>query len=262
MRPGDAAVSVSQMWHRRNRPAHHEFRQRVVQIWIDPDRPEELFDHHPLWSCGRWRPVRFARHDYLDGSDRPIGPAVRDLLEEPLGRRPAGPVRMLTQPRTWGWLFNPITVYLAWDGGGPPVGAVLEVTNTPWKERLTYPLALEADGGRLRATFAKRLHVSPFLDEDHHYHLALTPGDDGRNFELTLDVVPSMGTQIGGEATDDPVMETSLLVERRPPTTAALTAALARHPLATHRVSLGIHVQAARLVAKRVPFVPHPKRRP
>ena len=58
-------------------------------------------------------------------------------------RRPLGPVRTLTQVRTWGYLFNPITVTTGGPRGrarraAPPDVVVLEVTNTPWKERHWY----------------------------------------------------------------------------------------------------------------------------
>ena len=45
----------------------------------------------------------------------PLDEAVRDLVEERTGTRPVGPIGVLTQLRTWGWLFNPITTYYCWD---------------------------------------------------------------------------------------------------------------------------------------------------
>jgi DUF1365 family protein len=77
---------------------------------------------------------------------------------------------MLSQVRRWGWLFNPITFFFVWDrpsntlpAAQNPVGAVLEVTNTPWKERARYPLVLEASDDCLIAEFDKAMHVSPVV---------------------------------------------------------------------------------------------------
>lgn len=275
--PGSAAVGRGRVWHRRNRPTVHQFEYDVNHIWIDPDRPEELFDRHRLWSCRRPCPIRFRRADYFDGSTDPIGPAIRAALAVPLGREPQGPIRMLTQPRTWGWLFNPITVYLVWDDPvwddppGPPepaaqpIGAVLEVTNTPWKERLTYPVALRPDGDRLTAEFDKILHVSPFLDENHTYRLTVSADTEPGHVELSLDVHPWSTCRPADDSPvairSSPIVETSLRLALLEPTAQNMTAALYRNPLPTHRVSLGIHLQAARLLGKRVPFVPHPKHR-
>ncbi|MEM7273436.1 MAG: DUF1365 domain-containing protein [Actinomycetota bacterium] len=267
---GGPAVAFGSVWHRRNRPAIHEFRYPVTQIWLDPDRPGELFDRHPLWSTRARRPIRFRPRDHLDGSDTPIGPRIRAALEPVLGREPTGPVRLLAQPRIWGWLFNPIAVHLAWDlPAEPPVGVVLEVTNTPWKERTLYPLALARDPApgtgpgpgsiELAAGFDKTLHVSPFLDRDLRYHFRIgerlpdrSAGD--RRLTITIDVARP-------DRPDAPVVETALAVHLRPPDRRTMTAALTNAPLSTHRVSAGIHLQALRLATKRVPFVPHPSRR-
>ncbi|MGH1504457.1 MAG: DUF1365 domain-containing protein [Acidimicrobiales bacterium] len=249
--------------HRRHRPTHHEFRRTVHYVWFDPDRPDELCRHHATWSTARWRPVQLRTDsidgDYGDGSAMPLGDQARDRLAEALGRRPAGPVRLLTQPRRWGWLFNPISVFVVWDDAdADPIGAVLEVTNTPWKERHHYAVALQADpGGGFRARFDKALHVSPFLDEDHRYDLWLD-GDDDR-LALRLDVVQRDVSS--GAAPPTPIVETELRTERRRATAETLAHDLFAAFVPTHRVSIGIHVEAARLAWKRVPFVPHPRRR-
>lgn len=310
MRPGPPAICPGTVMHHRFAPADHRFTYPVTHVWIDPDHPEALFGAHPLWSSRRPAPVRFRRRDYLDGGDAPLGPAVRRALVPALGREPTGPLRMLTQPRTWGWLFNPITIHLAWDapagdtGGDPPgpVAALLEVTNTPWKERHLYPVALQAadDGAeRYEATFDKTLHVSPFLDEDHRYHLTVAsapgrarPGATApaeRRVVVTLDVLaggsPATGAspgagadagrqagvrrihEAGGVETIDNspdgrlVLTTRLVIDQYPVERALLTQALRHNPLPTHRVSLGIHHQAWRLWRRGVPFVPHPRRR-
>lgn len=269
--PGEAALAVGRVVHHRLRPVEHRFDYPMTQVWIDPDDPGRLFDRHPLWSHRRPAPVRFRCRDHLDGSDAPLGPRVRDLLAERLGRPVDGPLRMLTQPRVWGWLFNPITVFLAWDDpGAGPVAALLEVTNTPWKERHHYGLALEPVPGdepgpapTVRSTFAKALHVSPFLDLDHTYSLTLGTGGSATMLDLSLDVIPVRPPADAGPT--GPILRTRLITRRlaatQPGTRRAMTAVLRPDRLPTHRVSAGIHRQAATLWRRRVPFVPHPDRR-
>jgi DUF1365 family protein len=220
-------------------------------IWIDPDDPDELTRRHRLWSSRRPSPVRFDRNDYGLPEDPPsLGHAARSALREPLGRVPNGSVRMLTQPRTWGWLFNPITVYLVWhDDRSDPVGLVADVTNTPWKERHRYAVALSGTDP-LRATFDKVMHVSPFLHTDARYDLELRMHDD--RLELGIDVV-----DLGGPA--DPVLRTRLVVGDWSADRRAMTRHLTRRPFATHRVSSRIHREAVHLWRKGVPFVKHPR---
>ncbi len=270
VRPGPAAVGLGTVWHRRNgspdaakssrNETHHEFRYSTLQVWLDPDHPTDIVDHHRLWSTGRLRPVQFRRSDYFDGGTGPIGPAVRNQFAEQTGLAPTGPLRMLTQPRTWGWLFNPITAYLLWrDPNSDPIGAVLEVTNTPWKERHHYSVAFEpTQDGAMVAEFDKILHVSPFLDERHRYRLRFHIDEQStkRVLNLSIDVVNA-----NAPSNARPILETATSVTLVPPSKKVLTWAPLHTPLATHRVSLGIHTQAARLAAKRVPFVSHPSKR-
>jgi DUF1365 family protein len=225
-------------------------------VWLDPDRPEDLCRHHRFWSSHQPALVRFRRRDYGDERTSPLGILTRDDLQPVLGHRPDGPIRMLTQVRRLGWLFNPITIYFAWDHDNPePVGAVLEVTNTPWKERHRYAIALRPTGERgdsQFATFPKVLHVSPFLDEKMTYDFRIAGGD---RLDIRLDVIEQDASHTG------PVISTSLTLDRHPAERATLRRALFDLPFSTYQVSAGIHRQAARLAIKGVPFVSHPRRR-
>lgn len=255
MTPGPPALCEGTVVHRRSETAEHQFTYPISQVWIDPDRPADLCDLHPAWSARRPSPVRFRRKDYGAQPTGSLVEAARTDVSSLLGRSVEGPVRMLTQLRRWGWLFNPITVFLVWDSETsegpqhPPVGAVLEVTNTPWKERHRYPLALRADGTSLRADFDKSLHVSPFLDMDYRYDLRIADRDD--RVAIDIDVV---------DQDDQVAVHTALRTQRVPADRAVLGASLRTTPLPTHRVSAGIHAQAARLWRKGVPFVSHPNR--
>ncbi|MEZ5379707.1 MAG: DUF1365 domain-containing protein [Acidimicrobiales bacterium] len=266
MTPGVASVCAGTVYHRRATPTEHSFEYPMSMVWIDPDHPNDLCHHHRLYSPAEPAPARFRRSDYGDERTPPLGLLVRDDLEPVLGHRPDGPIRMLTQLRRFGWLFNPITVYLAWDTTDPePVGAVLEVTNTPWHERHRYTIALHdaapaGPGPRLidlpegndapimrTARFPKSLHVSPFFGQDYDYLIGVAAGE-----QLRIDL------QLVDPTNETVALDTSLQLDRTPASRRALARNLWSAPLSTYRVSTGIHSQAARLAAKRVPFVRHP----
>ena len=78
-----------------------------------------------------------------------------------------GPVRLLTTPRTFGVIFNPVSFYYCFEGGALHT-VLAEVTNTPWGERHVYTAG---DG------IAKELHVSPLMGMDQTYRfVAPEPG--------------------------------------------------------------------------------------
>ena len=194
-----SAIYEGAVVHRRYEPVEHRFAYRIALPLLFLDELAAVARLHPLWSRHPG-PVWLRRADLLGDRSVPIDQAVRDLVEARLGVRPAGPIAVLAQPRTWGWLFNPISVYFCFADGGVGIDAlVLEVANTPWHERHSYVLA----GRSGTYEFAKAMHVSPFLGMDHDYHLDLDgPGErlsmalsnhqDGR---CVFDAQPDLASQ-------------------------------------------------------------------
>ena len=241
--------------HHRPGPPEHRFRARSTMVLLDADELGDLLGATPLWSARRWAPVQFRRRDYLDGTDRPLPEALGDLVEARTGRRPAGSMRVLTQLRRWGWLFNPLSIYWCDGPDGSPETVVLEVTNTPWHERHWYVLDAQPTVG-----FAKELHVSPFLPMDLTYQLQVDTGpetgpDADQHRPSRLDV------RLEARHRDRTVFDAHLALRRIELTPLHGVTTLARHPLATVGVSAGIHRQAGALWAKRVPVFAHPDRR-
>lgn len=232
--------------HRRVHPAH-EIRQRVRYSYLD------LAEVDAGRFPDRTTSGRFDRRDHLDGTDRPLRPAVLDLVEERTGRRPDGPVRLLTQLRTMGWLFNPLSVYYCTTADGADLDTlVLEVSNTPWHERHWYVLGAEQVSGR-GEPFAKSFHVSPFMPMDLTYRCrAPLPGS---SLALRLEL---SRTDVDG--VEHRVFDADLTGRQVGP-----GAATARRVVAgatqTVRVSAGIYAHAARLWSRGATFHGHPDRR-
>jgi len=179
---------------------------------------------------------------------------VRDLVARDGGHRPAGPVRLLTHLRYFGYGFNPVSFYYCFDAAGRELEAVVaEVNNIPWGERHCYVLRQQAGPGApwLLARSDKAMHVSPFHPMDLAYHWRLsTPGP-------ALAVHMALRRQ-GAAAGAAPVFGATLALQRRAIGGAALAAALLRFPLMTAQVTAAIHWQALRLWLKRVPVHDHP----
>ncbi|MEI7593150.1 MAG: DUF1365 family protein [Actinomycetes bacterium] len=247
-----SALYEGSIWHRRLSPKPHSFKSSIVMTLLDLDEIDEVFDDMPLWSHRNAAPVHFRRSDYLDGGDGSLIDALGDVVERELGRRPAGPIRMLTHVRTWGWVFNPITIYWCFDAAGQPDVVVLEVTNTPWKERHWYVIEADSGDGTIRE-FPKSLHVSPFMDMDLTYRFSFTApvAEPGSSLAVRLELVRD----------DSTVFEAELALNRVALTRRSALTALLRHPLQTFRVSATIHLQAVRLWSKRVPYIKHPARK-
>lgn len=251
--PRASCLYVGEIRHRRFAPVEHGFRYRLFQVYLDLDELPGLFDERWLWSADRPNVAWFRRADHFGNPAVPLKSHVLDLVERDTGRRPGGPVRVLTHLRYFGYVINPVSFYWCHDEDGAVDAVVAEVHNTPWGERHGYVMdardAPRAPSGAHRFDARKGFHVSPFMDMDVDYRFVVgTPGE-----RLTV--------HIDNSRDGEPFFDATLTLARREMTRRSLASALARHPFQTAEVALGIYVQALRLWWKRVPFHPHPERR-
>lgn len=249
-----SAVYFGEVRHRRFAPVRNEFRYRLFLLYLDLAELPGLFDPYLLWSTKGPNVAWFRREDYLGDPSAPLDRAVRDLVEERLGIRPAGPVRLLTHLRYFGYLQNPVSFYYCYDREGKRVEAIVaEITNTPWGERHAYVFG---DRGNesvhpswRRYRFRKSFHVSPFLDMGIDYDWRFRePGEALSVFMIAFEK---------GER----IFDAGLSLRKKPLTSRTLAAALASHSFMSGKVVAGIYWQALRLWLKRVPFFAHPSKK-
>jgi uncharacterized protein len=241
-----SAVYTGRLTHARRAPKRHVFSYRLNMLYLDLDEIDTL---SAAWILrrGRFGLLSFCRADYLGPAHQPLKKTVLDLVETRLGMRPSGPVRLLTQVRWFGYVFNPVSFYYCFADDGHTLQAIVaEITNTPWQERHAY--VLPAADQEVRAAFQKAFHVSPFFDMAQRYRwLLTTPGD-----RLAVTMV--------NEKDGREVFSASLSLEREPLTSTSLVRAVLRYPLMAWRVHLGIYMQAFALWRKRTPYFDHPAR--
>jgi DUF1365 family protein len=236
--------------HRRFGPTENTFRYSVFMTLLDLAELDEVFRGRWFWSAHRPALAWFRREDHLGDPAVPLDTTVRDLVEAETGRRPAGPIRLLTNLRFFGYVINPISVYYCFDEADQQLDTVvLEVHNTPWGEIHPYVLGApepDARGAALAYHFTKAMHVSPFMDMDMEYRCRITP--PGKQIVLHLE-----NWQDG-----NCLFDATMTLARREMDGNALAAALFRHPFMTWKVAAGIYFQALRLWLKGTPFFPHP----
>ncbi len=237
--------------HARLKPFAHKFRYKIFMTYIDLDELDSLLRESPLFSRKRAALVQFKRSDYLGDPGIPLTDAVRDRVENETGKRPDGPVRMLTHLRTFGYVFNPVTFYYCFDKEDRKVETIVaEITNTPWKQRRAYILTpsmnLSKEAGKYHYRFDKDFHVSPFFDLDFAYDMQFSePGDN-------------LFVQIENKRDDDRHFIATLNMAPQDYTAKNLAKNLVMFPFMTFKVFWAIYWQALKLKLKGATYYPNP----
>jgi DUF1365 family protein len=229
--------------HRRFTVHEHAFRHRISMAYVDLEELPRLLDGR-LAKRG-FGLVRFRREDYFGDPNVPLDVAVRDLVAQRTGDvAPDGPIGLLTQLRTLGHCFNPVSFYYCHRADGTLHSVVAEVTSTPWGQRHAYVLPA-GDGAVVHGDFDKRLHVSPFMPMDQHYTWSSTrPAVDQ----------PTLSVHIESHRRGECAFDATLNLTRKPFTRRTV----GRHPAATLRVLALIYAHALVLALKRVPVHARP----
>jgi uncharacterized protein len=227
----NSAIYEGVIRHRRFAVREHVLRHRIALAYVDLDELADL----PL----RRGIVEFRRSDYLPAPGS-LGDAARALAGT------SGPVRLLTNLRTFGHCFNPVSFVYCHDGEDRLQAVIAEVTNTPWGERHAYVLRRSGDGRVLGGDFEKLLHVSPFMGMDHSYAMrAAAPAET-----LSVHVESRRDGALAFDAT--------LGMRRREFSGRVLAEITARYPAVTLRTLSLIYAHAVVLRLKGVPVHPHP----
>jgi DUF1365 family protein len=240
-----SAIYEGTIRHRRFAVRAHELRHRIALVYLDLDELDGLLDGRLI--AGHPGLVRFRRGDYLGDPHVGLGDAVRMLLERRTGSAPAGPICLLTHLRTFGHCFNPVSFYYCFNPQEQLDAVVTEVTSTPWGERHAYVLERSGEGPVLAASFAKGLHVSPFMGMEQRYTMrAAAPG-------------ATLAVHIESYELGELAFDATLALRRAPLSRRSLAHITARYPAATLRVLALIYGHALALKLKGVPLYPRPE---
>lgn len=230
--------------HHRSSPVPYGFSTRIFMWHLDLSELDLLCGQIRLLSHNRPNAYTFRDDDHLH-----LGaPTLRENIERYLQQEGVseipGRITLLTNLRTFGYVFNPVSFYFCYDRDDQPLAVVVEVHNT-FGELKPFLLKREdLNKHGYRREHPKLFYISPFTDLDQR--LEIKVGMPGDRLDIQVNTYEKDAPQ--------PFFRSALTGEAKPLTNRALLAYSARFPFVTLKVITLIHWHALKLYLKKVPF--------
>lgn len=284
MSPLNSCFYECSVLHHRFVPKVHRFVYRIFLFAFDLDELPALHRRLPLFSLNRANVFSFCESDFLPT----VEPLHQPSPENPAGNRfgaktsslkervvtllanhgvdlNGGRVVLVTLPRVFGYLFNPVSFYFCYDRSGVCVASLAEVTNTfkemkpyflgpetkspapefdrPKLDRSNYTLPSSASAAAcFHLRTPKYFYVSPFSDVDVAFDFTLRAPAD----RLAIQIDDYVGAQR--------TLTSTLAGPRRELNGMRLAWFTLKYPLITLRIIALIHWHASLLWLRRLPW--------
>ena len=226
--------------HQRMRPVTHRFSYSVFSILIDLDDLDRIDHLSPFFSVNRFNLMSVNERDHGPRDGSSLAAHARALFRDAGLDCSNGTIRLLCYPRILGYVFDPLSVYFAYDDRGQLVGLLYEVRNT-FGEHHTYVAPLkpgERSEAGIRQESAKRFFVSPFNPVEMAYRFRVHPPDE------------TVGVRILVTEQEQPIMAASFHGDYLPFSTRSLLHLCLTIPFLTLKIIGAIHIEALKLWVK------------
>lgn len=222
------------------RPGKHRLRYPVFMLTLDLD---EMPTGMKLLKHNHGALFSFFDRDHADRRDAPLKPQIEAKLRDAGIAWSGGRVVLLTMPRLFNYVFNPLSVYFCYHPDGSVAALVHEVSNTFGESHFyVLPPRMEPNGA-LTQSCAKAFFVSPFLEGGLRYEFNITPPGE----RVSVGMIVRRG--------DDVALTASFAGTHLELTDAHLFRVWLANPLMTFKVIAGIHWEALLMWLKGVRFL-------
>lgn len=222
------------------RPGKHRLRYPVFMLTLDLDElPQKL----KLLKYNRGALFSLFDRDHAGRQNAPLKPQIETKLREAGIAWSGGRIVLLTMPRLFNYVFNPISVYFCYRRDGSIAALVHEVSNTFGESHFYVLPPRVSESGAITQNCAKDFFVSPFLEGGLHYDFTITPPGE----RVAVGMIVRRG--------DEVALTASFAGQRRDLSDAGLFRAWLGNPLMTFKVIAGIHWEAMLMMLKGVRYI-------
>ena len=233
-----SSIAFGEVAHWRAEPRQHSFSYPIFTFQFDVDELDAGSVLSKLVGAVFFRVNARAifsvrEDDYLRGPGNFRQRVERVLQEVGVVQSPHR-ITLITMPRYFGYVFNPVSFFACFDANECVVAFVTQVNNT-FGETHVYPLVCEATPLPKVWRFSKEFFVSPFFDREGDYEVILR----GEGKELSVEVNLEKDKKRAFSAT--------LAGKAEPISRRRFLRTLANFPLTTFLTMPRIHLQAMTL---------------
>ncbi|MBF0490938.1 MAG: DUF1365 domain-containing protein [Candidatus Omnitrophica bacterium] len=221
------------LYHDRLKPKRYVFKHKVFMFYLDLDELSELKKTSGLLSYNSSGIYSFNDNDHITSYGATAKASVLAYVKEQGMNTDVAQVMLLTNLRTFGYIFNPVSFYFCFDAQGNPLCVVPEIGNTFKELKYFFLGADQKTSAAFEDQQTKYYYVSPFFDLDHVMDFRIqVPGE---RLNISIDVMNK------GEK----LFYSSMVGVRRNITNGSLWWETIKFPFVTLKVIVLIHWHAA-----------------
>ncbi len=152
--------------HDRHSPKRYRFVHDVFMFYIDLDELPQLSKASALLGYNQARIYNFCDDDHVNLGFQAIKDNIRSYLKRQGVESQVVKIKLLTNVRSFGYIFNPVSFYYCFDAQSKPVCVVVEIGNTFGELKYFFLGSDKRQEESFQDAQVKYYYISPFTDLD------------------------------------------------------------------------------------------------
>jgi DUF1365 family protein len=240
-------ILKAKIFHKRLRPNVNAFSYSSYYIYFNPEKPELI--KNKILKINKFGLQSFYFKDHGERTNQNPSIWARNILKKFNINESEYSIKLLTMPRILGYVFNPVSFWLFFDGSKNLRAVIAEVNNT-FKQTHSYLISnddnLPIEDSQIFNS-QKVFHVSPFLNIEGYYEFKFKITEN--NIGIWIDYFDNNGE----------MLKTSIVGNLENFSRSNLVKNFIKIPFITIKTIFLIHYQAVKLLIKKARYYKKPK---
>ncbi|MEI7999281.1 MAG: DUF1365 domain-containing protein [Candidatus Omnitrophota bacterium] len=174
------------VWHDRRSPKRYTFEHKIFMFYLDLDELSEISRLNWLIGHNQSRAYNFKDEDHILSGGKTAKESVLSFVKSKGLSQPVAKVKLLTNLRTFGYIFNPVSFYFCFDSNNNPLCVVAQIGNTFGELKYFYLGPQKCIEKTFDDQQVKYYYISPFTDLDNSLEFKIQVPDEKLN--ILIDV--------------------------------------------------------------------------